>query len=66
MIASKKNSILQQGYIYVPYIISTDTTVITGDFSPKKSLIGRYFKANRRKSRKIKIENIFENKTLLY
>jgi len=66
MIARKQNSILEQGYIYVPYIISTDTTVITGDLSPKKSLIGRYFRANRRNNRKRKIENIFENKTLLY
>lgn len=65
MIGSKQNNILEQGYIYVPYIIST-TTVITGDFSPKKSLIGRYFRANRRNNRKRKIENIFENKTLLY
>jgi len=64
MIARKKNSTLEQGYIYVPYIISTNTTIIDGDFSPKKTLIGRYFKASRRNSRKRKIENIFENKTL--
>ena len=53
MIARKQNSTLEQGYIY-----------IDGDFSPKKKLIGRYFKASRRNSRKRKIENIFENKTL--
>lgn len=53
MIARKQNSILEQGYIYVPYIISNHTTIIDGDFS-------RYFKASRRKR---KIENIFNNKT---
>jgi hypothetical protein len=55
MIVRKQNSILEQGYIYIPYIIDVD-------FSPKNSLIGRYFKASRRNSRKRKIENIFNNK----
>ena len=36
MITRKQNSILEQGYIYVPYIISTNTTIIDEDFSPKK------------------------------
>lgn len=64
MITRKQNSILEQGYIYVPYIISTNTTIIDGDFSPKKTLIGRYFKASRRNKRKRKIENIFNKNPL--
>ena len=44
----KKNSILEQGYIFVPYILS-GTTIIDGDF----------LKKNRKNKRKLKIENIF-------
>ena len=50
----KTNSVLQQGIIYMPYIICETVQVISGSFSPRQTLRSRYstsfsFKNSRRK-----------------
>lgn len=59
-----KGTGLQQGYIWVPYVIAENVSVISGTFSPNYNISSRYSKAYLSKqSRRIeKIKNILNKK----